>query len=348
MPSQYIQGTQWKRSHHQHQRISFIFFHAFSCFRQPTDMPKYGFLVQYNRTTIYLCTMHFMNSNTIILGQITVGLTLQLKGSVEPVLGGRKSGSESPHFPLGALELHAVRATFLLLKEKKQNMSFPSTTVVARSLGKVNKHIFTGDSATRGHSKPSGPCHRDPLPWPTPPESPLARNRGWHRSPVHPPGAFLPLLAPSKSSRSTGQKEDEIARSQAYVHTAKKERAKVQSLDYSLSTLIPFYSRVVLETPNGPSKIALGSKLPPHPGQSEIQCSSSFLICLEVHMYSGLHGGSHHPPFQSHADSLWMTTLRLSTNNNNVLQERRRQLWSDSTLGSMGLRVFAARDIGCP
>lgn len=63
--------------------------------------------------------MHFMNRNSIILGQIAVGLTLQQKGMVELILGVRKSGSESPHFPFGPLELQAVRATFLLLKEKK-------------------------------------------------------------------------------------------------------------------------------------------------------------------------------------------------------------------------------------
>lgn len=62
-----------------------------------------------------------MNNNSIILGQITVGLTLQLKTSVELVLRVRQSGSESPHVPLGLRELHAVPAAFLLLKGGKKS-----------------------------------------------------------------------------------------------------------------------------------------------------------------------------------------------------------------------------------
>lgn len=65
-----------------------------------------------------------MNRNSIILGQIAVGLTLQQKGMVELILGVRKSVSECPHFPFGPLELQAVRATFLLLKEKKATHEF--------------------------------------------------------------------------------------------------------------------------------------------------------------------------------------------------------------------------------
>lgn len=68
--------------------------------------------------------MHFMNRNSNILGQIAVGLTLQQKGTVELILGVRKSGSDSPHFTFGPLELQAVRATFLLPKEKKPKHEF--------------------------------------------------------------------------------------------------------------------------------------------------------------------------------------------------------------------------------
>lgn len=73
--------------------------------------------------------MPFMNSNSIVLGQVTVRLTFQLKGSVELILsgfwllGGRESGSES-HFPLGPLKLHAVSAIILLLKVKKAEHEF--------------------------------------------------------------------------------------------------------------------------------------------------------------------------------------------------------------------------------
>lgn len=73
--------------------------------------------------------MPFMNSNSIVLGQVTVKLTFRVKGSAELILsgscslGGRESGSES-HFPLGPLKLHAVSAIILLLKVKKAKHEF--------------------------------------------------------------------------------------------------------------------------------------------------------------------------------------------------------------------------------
>lgn len=73
--------------------------------------------------------MPFLNSNSIVLGQVTVKLTLQLKGSVELILsgscslGGRESGSES-HFSLDPLKLHAVAAIILLLKVKTAKHEF--------------------------------------------------------------------------------------------------------------------------------------------------------------------------------------------------------------------------------
>lgn len=173
---------------------------------------------------IYLHIMHFMNNNSIILGQITVGLTLQLKTSVELVLRVRQSGSESPHVPLGLLELHAVPATFLLFKgEKKAKHEFSIHRSGRQSLGKVNKYTFTGGSATRGHSKPSGSCYWDPPSRPMPPASPLVHGHGWHRSPAQTHDAFLMLLAPPKTSQSASQKEAEIARSQGtYVLLRKR------------------------------------------------------------------------------------------------------------------------------
>lgn len=73
--------------------------------------------------------MPFMNGNSVVLGQVTVRLSFQLKGSVEWILsrswplGGRESGSES-HFPLGPLKLYAVSAIILLLKVKKAKHEF--------------------------------------------------------------------------------------------------------------------------------------------------------------------------------------------------------------------------------
>lgn len=112
------------------------------------------------------------------------------------------------------------------------------------------------------------------------------------------------------------------------LRNRRKKSRKKKSLKYGLSTSIPFYSTVVLEIPTTASERALESELSPHPGPSEIQCSSSFLFCLEVNMYPGLHRGRDHPPLQSHADSLWTISSLVSTNNNNnsVLQESRRQL----------------------
>lgn len=156
-------------------------------------------------------------------------------------------------------------------------------------------------------------------------------------------------LASPKSSLSQARREMKLAGPKMMCIVLRKRRQSCsQSLDYRLSTLIPFYSRVVLETSTGAPKTALGKELPPTPGNQEIQCSRFLLFCLEIYKYPGLQGGSHHPPFQSHTDSLWMTALLLSTNNSNVLQETRRQLWSDSALSSMGLKVCEAKDIGCP
>lgn len=200
-----------------------------------------------------------------------------------------------------------------------------------------------------------------------PPEgspNPQGQDTGIPSSPgpchLHP---FLLLLAPAKSSPSQARREMKLAGPKMMcILLRKRGQSCSQSLDYRLSTLIPFYStlisfystlipfysRVVLETSTGASKTALGKELPPTPGNQEIQCSRFLLFCLEVYMYPGLQGGSHHPPFQSHTDSLWMTTLLLSTNNSNMLQETRRQLWPDSALSSMGLRVCEAKDTGCP
>jgi len=92
-----------------------------------------------------------------------------------------------------------------------------------------------------------------------------------------------------------------------------------------------------LERPTGAPKMALGSELPPHPWQPEIQGSSSFLFHLEASTYPGLRRGGRHPPFQPHTESLQMPTLLLSTNNSNtVLGETRRQLWSGSVTRTRG------------
>lgn len=128
--------------------------------------------------------MPFMNSNSIVLGQVTVELAFQLKGSVESILSGscslegRKSGSES-YFPLGSLKLHAVSTITLLLKVKKAKHEFSIHLQQPGSLGKLKILAFAENSDITRHSKPS----RIPF-CPTPPLSPGC---GWKRSPVHPP-----------------------------------------------------------------------------------------------------------------------------------------------------------------
>lgn len=129
--------------------------------------------------------MPFMNSNSIVLGQVTAKLAFQLKGSVELLLsgscslGGRESGSGS-YFPLGPLKLHAVSTIILLLKVKKAKHEFSiHLQQWSGSLGKLKILTFAENSNITRHSKPSS------IPfWPTPPLSPGC---GWKRNPVHPP-----------------------------------------------------------------------------------------------------------------------------------------------------------------